>query len=97
GISVFADDILKEYLNQPEAFASQLRQFDLELASVNIGIHTNFDEYRQVCKFMEKLGCTHLVCVGGFGKEQNDFKALGHLLNHIGSIALQYNVRAVYH
>lgn len=97
GISGFAEGSWKDYIDNPKEFDRILKEFDLELASINVGVHSNFDLYRRVCKFMQELNCIHLVCVGGNGKEKGDFAALGNLLSHIGSISIEYNIHATYH
>ncbi len=46
---------------------------------------------------MAALGCPHLVLLGGGGKEDADFVALGAILNCIGEIAQQRGVGVYYH
>ena len=97
GVAGFAEWGWQDYLAKPAEFGRLLANHGLKLASMDIGVHANFDQYRQACRFMAELGARHLVCLGGWGKEPADFAALGGLLNRIGEIALEFGVHAVYH
>jgi len=97
GVAGFAEWGWQDYIGDPKGFGRMLNGEGLELASLDIGVHANFDQYRRACAFMAALGARHLVCLGGWGKAPGDFEALGALLNRIGEIALSCGVRAVYH
>lgn len=97
GIAGFAHWGWQDYIGDPELFGAVVAAEGLSVASVITDIHADFDQYRRVCDFMAVLGCHHLVCLGGKGREAGDFTALANLLNHIGEIAAPRGIRAVYH
>ncbi len=97
GIGGFSFDY-EEHLNAPAAYKSMLEDNGLSLASFDIfGIDTNFNNYRRIFEFLNYNNCKNLVLLGGYGKKDGDFKALGELLNYIGEMALEYGLNLVYH
>lgn len=97
GIGGFSFDY-DEHLKAPADYKKMLDDTGLSLGSFDIfGIDTNFDQYRRTCEFLNYNSCNNLVLLGGYGKKDGDFKALGELLNYIGEIALEYSINVVYH
>jgi len=102
GVAGFPNWGWQDYIDDPGVLGRMLSDQGLALANLAVvGVdprkHKGFDLYHKVCGFMANLGSHHLVCVGGKGREDSDFTALGALLNDIGEIALQYGIRASYH
>ena len=97
GVAGFAHGDLRGFIDAPASLGSMLSAEDLSMASVDSDIRVDFDYYRRVCDFMATLDCSHLVLLGGQGKQEGDFPALAALLNHIGEIAQQRGVFAHYH
>lgn len=97
GVAGFADWGWTDYLPQPAHFQQMLDGEGLALASLDMFIPADLGHVCDVCAFMAACGARHLVCLGGVGKTEQDFQALADHLNQIGSIALEYDVHAVYH
>lgn len=97
GVSGFADWGWESYLSDGPAFQRTLAEHGLELASMISGLHFNFDRYRQLFTFMQANYFENLVCLGAFGKGEQDFKMLGKFLNYLGREARPYGIYVHYH
>ncbi|MEM7132228.1 MAG: sugar phosphate isomerase/epimerase family protein [Chloroflexota bacterium] len=95
GVAMF-DSVLLELADEMD-IERQLKDRNLQLASVNISIQRDFERLRATCEMMQKLGGHHLVTVGGLATSTADRNEIAELLNQIGEIALTYDVRACYH
>lgn len=97
GIAGFAGDF-EPFMGDPVELIKILNDNGLALSSIDIwGINLNFDQYRRVCGFMNKMDCKNLVMLGGYGKQDGDFKVLANVLDYIGEIANASGVNMVYH
>ncbi|MCL2158413.1 MAG: sugar phosphate isomerase/epimerase [Oscillospiraceae bacterium] len=97
GIAGFSGDF-EPFYDEPGELKNLLADNDLGLSSIDIwGINLNFDQYRRVCGFMNEMGCENLVMLGGYGKQDGDFKALACVLDYIGEIAKASGINMVYH
>lgn len=97
GVTSFADVTWARYIEEPDDLARLLDRYGLAIASMDVKVHRDWDEYRKVCQFMASFDCKHLVCLGGVGTTVENYVELAEVLNPIGDIALEYGIRAVYH
>jgi len=97
GVSGFADWGWESYIDDGDSFRTTLAEQGLELASMIVGIHFNFDRYRKVFSFMKANNCVNLVCLGAFGKGESDYGMVGTFLSYLGREARPYGIRVHYH
>jgi sugar phosphate isomerase/epimerase len=95
GIACFDGQLLR--ISEEIDLAAELRDRDLSLASVDYTIDRDSDRLRRVCEIMKSLGAHHLVTLGGLAKRNAPMDEIATLLNEIGDVALEYQVRACYH
>jgi sugar phosphate isomerase/epimerase len=84
-------------LEDPDAIRADLDARGMSLAALITSVHADFQRYRYLARQLARLDCRHLVCIGGTGHEDEDFRALGAILNHAGSIARDHGLRLSYH
>lgn len=96
GITGFGDTGCEAFMDNPNQFRSQLREYNLSLAALNGRMHTNYDDYKRMFEFMQAVGCEYFVCIDPAGTEK-DYSKYANILNNIGELSLKYNVYTHYH
>ena len=63
GITSFAHWGLEPYIDKPDILKSMLDEYGLSLAAVDVKLHDQYDSYKPIFEFMQKLGCNLAACI----------------------------------
>jgi sugar phosphate isomerase/epimerase len=98
GVSLFVDFwVWGDRLGDGREVGAALMQADLGLASLVTSVHGDLDRYGELADVLARLGCGHLVVIGGTGRGAKERAALAHQLNALGRVVRTRGVRASYH
>src|ERR1035441_5604413 len=70
GVVGFADLLCGPYLDRPGEFTQILGDHGLELAAVDLRMHTDYAAYERLFSFMQAMGCDLFVCIDGDRSEE---------------------------
>ncbi len=95
GVALFDNHLVA--LLETTDFESQLANRSLSLVSVDYRVDRDAERLRHVCSIMQRLGARHLVALGGLANNTADIDEVAGILNEMGQVALDYEVRAGFH
>ena len=97
GVSGFSDWGWQAYVADPMTLRSQLDAAGLQLASMIAPLDLNFDRYRRLFDLLNETACENLIILGGFGREESEFKLVIDMMAYLSSIAAARSVKITYH
>ena len=97
GVSGFSDWGWQTHVADPGGLRTNLDAAGLELASMIAPLDLNFDRYRRLFDLLNETGCENLIILGGFGREEPEFRLVIDMMSYLSSIAAARNVRITYH
>ncbi len=97
GVSGFSDWGWQTQVADPQGFRKSLDGAGLDLASMIAPLDLNFDRYRRLFDLLNETRCENLIILGGFGREEPEFRLVIDMMSYLSSIAGARNVRLTYH
>ena len=97
GVAGFSDWGWQTHVAHPQGFRKQLDATGLQLASMIAPLDLNFDRYRRLFDLLNETGCENLIILGGFGREEAEFRLVIDAMDYLSSIARPRGVKITYH
>lgn len=97
GVSGFSDWGWQACVAEPKPFRRQLDAAGVQLASMIAPLDLNFDRYRRLFDMLNETACENLIILGGFGREESEFRLVIDMMAYISAIAHARGVRITYH
>lgn len=97
GVSGFSDWGWQQYVADPRSLKTQLDAAGLGLASMIAPLDLNFDRYRRLFDLLNECACENVIILGGFGREEAEFKLVIDMMSYLSAIAMERGVRITYH
>lgn len=97
GVSGFSDWGWQSHVADPQGFRKHLDAAGMQLASIIAPLDLNFDRYRRVFDLMNEAACENLIILGGFGREESEFRLVIDMMSYLTTIAKARGVRITYH
>jgi len=97
GVSGFSDWGWQAQVDNPQEFQRHLDVAGLQLASMIAPLDLNFDRYRRLFDLLNEAACENLIVLGGFGREECEFKLVIDMMAYLSTIAKARGVKINYH